>query len=267
MTGIERITSALGDGGRGRGPALMAHAVCGWPDLPTSARIFAALARGGAGLIEAQLPFSDPSADRPAIVEANCTALAAGTTTESSLALLGELRRTTGLPILVMSYLNPLLAYGLDRLLGRMVDLGLDGLIIPDWPDDEPELCLAEKCQTLGLALVPLIAPTTDLARAGKLARASNSPFVYAILRLGVTGRETAIDTPAQERLRALQKATGLKVAAGFGLRQRAQVTALAGSADCAIVGSALLGAAKAALLEGRDPAKAVRDLVAELAG
>ena len=262
MTGIDRISRVFE---KGRGTKLMAHAVCGYPDMAASARILGTMASAGADLIEAQLPFSDPSADGRSIVEANYSALRAGSTTAACLSVLEDLRRKTKTPILVMSYLNPILACGVDALIERLVDSGLDGLIIPDFPDDEPELRLAEKCADVGLALVPLIAPTTSLERASALARDSASPFLYAILRLGVTGRKTELDSSSFERLATLKASTGKYIAAGFGIRERAQIEALSGVADCAIVGSALVDAARIAAAEGRDPALAVGSLVRQL--
>jgi tryptophan synthase alpha chain len=271
MTGIDRIARTF------EGPRrikLMAHAVVGYPDMRSSALILAAMAASGADIIEAQLPFSDPSADGKAIVDANSAALSAGSSTEACLAALESLRAKTEAPILVMSYLNPLLAYGIDKLVERMARSCLDGLIVPDYPDDEPELALAEKCSGAGLALVPLIAPTTSLERATALASASASPFLYVVLRLGVTGRKTELDSACVDRLWALKKATGKFVAAGFGIRERGQIEALAGgkngaggegAADSAIVGSALVEAARCAIEEGRDPAIAVGELVRKL--
>jgi tryptophan synthase alpha chain len=255
IAGIDRIARRFGSGD---GIKLMAHAVCGYPDMATSARILAAMSASGADLIEAQLPFSDPSADGPSIVAANHAALRARSRTEACLATLEGLRARTEAPILVMSYLNPILAYGVDALVARAVRSGLDGLIVPDYPDDEEEYGLAGKCTAAGLALVPLIAPTTGIDRAADLASASASPFLYAVLRLGVTGRKTVLDGPSLDRLAALRARTGRFVAAGFGIRERSQVEALRGHADCAIVGSALVDAAREAIESGADPAAAV---------
>lgn len=279
MKGVERLGEAFT---ARAGIKLMTHAVVGYPDMAASARILRAMVDSGSDFIEAQLPFSDPIADGPSIVEANHVALRAGSRTESCLSLLANLREEVSIPILVMSYLNPLLAHGIDAIVTRIADLGLDGLIVPDWPDDEPELGLGEKCEKAGLALVPLIAPSTSLDRAKRLALASSSPFVYAVARLGVTGRRTDFETRMLERFSALGKATGRYVAAGFGIREREQVELLEGRADCAIVGSALVDAARSALhgssprsaqpAETReapagDPAEAVARLVRSLAG
>jgi tryptophan synthase alpha chain len=269
MTGVDRIARAFearaAEGEGSRRIKLMAHAVVGFPDMETSARILAAMAASGADILEAQLPFSDPSADGKSIVEANYAALRAGSSTATCLEELEALRKRTEAPILIMSYLNPLLAYGIDALIARMRKAGLDGLIVPDYPDDEDELALAEKCAAAGLALVPLIAPTTSYKRAQNLAAATGSPFLYVVNRLGVTGRKTELDSPSIARLSRLKKTAGKYIAAGFGIRERAQIEALEGVADCAIVGSVLVDAARSAFETGLDPAEAVAGLVRSL--
>ncbi len=264
MTGVDRITRDF-DGLGGR-IGLMTHAVCGWPSMEASRRILLSASRSGADFLEAQLPFSEPSADGPLIVKANHEALLAGSSTAAALAMLAALRRVCGTPILVMSYLNTLVSRGIDSVLEQMSEAGLDGLIVPDYPDDELEFELAEKCERSGIAFVPLIAPTTGLGRAASLASASNSPFVYAVLRLGVTGRRTELGVEGLAALDAMRSRTGKKVAAGFGIAERSQIEALSGHADCAIVGSALVARVDAALASGEDPAEAVASFVASLA-
>jgi tryptophan synthase alpha subunit len=263
MSGIDRLARAF----EGPGIKLMAHAVCGYPDRSASSRILRAMASSGADIIEAQLPFSDPSADGRAIVEANHAALRSGSRTSSCLESLEEMRRATEAPILIMSYLNPILAYGPEDLVERAARSGIDGFIVPDCPDDEHEPDLRGLCRRSGLAFVPLIAPATSLERARELAETSLSPFLYVVTRLGVTGRRTDLDARGLERLTRLREATGRFTAAGFGIRERAQVEALEGSADCAIVGSALVDAARGAAESGGDPAAAVGKLVRALKG
>ncbi len=157
--------------------------------------------------------------------------------------MLARLREETELPILVMSYLNPVLAFGPRRLAAFMAERGLDGLIVPDCPDDEPEYRLPGIAGEAGLAFVPLVAPGTSPERARLLADRAPSPFVYAVLRTGVTGRNTEVTREGARRLAELRRVTGRFVAAGFGIGTRAQVESLAGFADCAIVGSAGIAA------------------------
>lgn len=265
MTGVDRLLHTFRKGRPGTMPLLMTHAVCGYPDLATSERLMMAMLDSGSDILEAQIPFSDPSADGPAIVAANHAALASGATTADCLAMLARLRERTEKPILVMSYLNPLLAFGIGRLADFMSAAGLDGAILPDCPDDEPEYRLPELMAGAGLAFVPLVAPSTSLARARELALAASSPFIYAVLRLGVTGRSTKITGEARRGLAALREATGRYVAAGFGLGERSQLEDLAGCADCAIVGSAALGVFDRAVAAGKDGVEAVGSFVAGL--
>lgn len=264
MRGIERIEGVFSGA---PGLRLMTHAVAGYPDLDGSRAIMAAMAAGGASIIEAQLPFSEPSADGPLIIEANHAALRGGATTRASLAMLAELRRSIATPILAMSYLNPIFAYGVEAFVAALVEAGIDGAVVPDLPDDEPDPPLGRLFAEAGLALVPLVAPSTSIERARDLAQASASPLVYVVLRLGVTGRRTEIDVAARARLAALGEATGKRVAAGFGIRERSQIEGLRGSADCAVVGSAILATIKRAVEEGRDPAGAAEALVRTLVG
>ncbi|MEI6876259.1 MAG: tryptophan synthase subunit alpha [Spirochaetota bacterium] len=262
MKGIDRISGVFTPD---RKIALMAHAVCGYPDMEASREVMAAMAQAGAAIIEAQLPFSEPSADGPLIIEANHAALRAGATTKACLRMLAALRKETSAPILAMSYLNPIFAYGPEAFTRALVEAGLDGAVVPDLPDDEPDPPPQRLFAEAGVGLVPLIAPSTSLERARELAAASSSPLVYVVLRLGVTGRRTEIDAAARKRLADLHQATGKRVAAGFGIRERSQVEDLAGSADCAVVGSAVLAEIRRALESGRDPAEAARSFVAGL--
>lgn len=264
MNGIARIRTVFSSGTAIR---LMTHVVGGYPTLALSKDILLMMAREGADLIEVQLPFSDPSADGPLIVEANYAALAQKVNTEAVLSMLAEVRAHTSVPLLVMSYVNPLYAYGIDRLIARMVEIGLDGLIVPDYAPDEPELGLIEKADAAGLAFVPLIAPGSSPERAKFLADISDSPFVYAVLRMGVTGRKTELGSDITAYLSMLKKATGKYVAAGFGIRERDQMLALAGHADCGIVGSALIGVIKDTMAQGGDVKIKAQVFIRQLAG
>ena len=264
MNGIDRIAQVFRDNTTVR---LMTHVVGGYPDLSTSKELLLMMAREGADIIEVQLPFSDPSADGPLIVEANYRALAQGVTTSQVLNMLAEVRTQTDVPLLLMSYLNPLFVYGIDALIAQMVDIGLDGLIVPDYPADEPELCLIEKANEANLAFVPLIAPATSLERATWLAGLSRSPFVYAVLRLGVTGRKTEISAENCAWLSSIKQATGKAVAAGFGISDRSQIMALSGAADCGIVGSGLLRVIKNAAAAQAPILPAAKEFIRSLAG
>jgi len=228
MTGRERIGKIFAQ--RGARTLLMTHAIGGWPDEATSEAIVRTMLAEGADLVEIQVPFSEPAADGPAIVAASHEALAGGMTTARTLALIGRLRRGAGAKaLLVMTYLNPVLAYGEEAFVRDAVTAGVDGLIVPDCPLDEisplPELAAAA-----GLAFVPLVAPATSDRRIAEICARFVSPFVYAVLRLGVTGRATGIDAATRAYLERVARAAGRGVAAGFGIRERGQIEALAGA-------------------------------------
>lgn len=234
MNGIERIEKVFAKPGM----KLMTHVVGGYPDLATSERVVLAMTKNGADLIEVQLPFSDPSADGPAIVHANYGALAAGIKTADVLAMIARIRKQTDVPLLVMSYLNPVVAYGEKKIIDELLSIGADGFIIPDCPVEERESSFIGMCNEASLAFVPLVAPSTSPERMSELAASSRSPFVYAVLRLGVTGRKTELGTEELSYLESVKKNTGRHVAAGFGIADKSQIDALSGHAGCAIIGS-----------------------------
>jgi tryptophan synthase alpha chain len=250
MTGMERIRQAIG---AAPDPGLMAHVVAGFPDLETTERLILLMAARGAAMIEVQLPFSDPTADGPVIVEANVAALANRTTTRQVLAMLARVRQKSAVPLLIMSYLNPLYAFGLEAFLEEMVVIGLDGLIVPDCPPEEDRLGLPALAAARGIAFVPLIAPGSTEARVREICALTESPFVYTVLRLGVTGRRTELDAEVKAYLDMVARISGRHQAAGFGIRDREQLAALQGHARIGVVGSALIRVLQEAGAAGRD--------------
>lgn len=254
MNGIERIEHAFSGGGI----KLMTHVVGGYPDIATSERIVCAMADNGADLIEVQLPFSDPSADGPAIVYANYGALEAGVKTKDVLAMIARVRKKTNVPLLVMSYLNPIVAYGVGRMIADVMDAGADGFIVPDCPIEEKESGFIAKCNAASLAFVPLVAPSTSPERMSELAAVTVSPFVYAVLRLGVTGRKTELGADAFSYLDTVRSRTGRRVAAGFGIAEKGQIAALGTHADCAVIGSEITRRIGRAVQEKKDPAEEI---------
>ena len=185
MTGIERIAEAFESArASGRRAALMPYLMGGFPDLDTSREIGLEYARAGADLIELGVPFSDPLADGPVIHAADTAALRAG----ANLPRVIEVARAIAehVPVVVMCYVNPILARGLERFADELLEAGASGLIVPDLPLEEATDVL-RACDERGLALVPLVAPTTTaerLARIGAQARG----FVYAVALTGTTG-------------------------------------------------------------------------------
>jgi tryptophan synthase alpha chain len=251
--GAEAIAAAFA--ARAGRAALMPYLMGGYPDVAGSLAIGTAYADGGADLVELGVPFSDPLADGPVIHAAGTRALASGSTVADVLAVGRELARR--LPVVVMCYANLVLARGVERFAAELAEHGVSGLIIPDIPLEEAPSLLA-ACDAAGVALVPLVAPTTSderLAQIGARARG----FLYTVSVAGTTGEREALDpTAIIARARAH---TAVPVALGFGIStpEHARAAAAAG-ADGVIVGSRLVRAA------GEGGAGAVRGLVEEFA-
>ncbi len=227
----------------GRG-ALMPYVMAGDPDLATTEAVLAASLAAGADIVELGIPYGDPLADGPTIAASAQRALDAGTTIDAALAAIAPARARSGstAPIVVFSYVNPIVQYGLDRFADALVAAGVSGAIVPDVPVEENAM-LRDAFDRRGLALPLLVAPTTPPERAATIARASRG-FIYVVSRLGVTGARREPDfawiAATVERLRAV---TATPLAVGFGIATPAHVGRVLASADGAIVASALIDA------------------------
>jgi tryptophan synthase alpha chain len=256
-TGVDRIAAAFA-GAAGRA-ALMPYLMGGFPDIEASIRIGEAYADGGADLVELGVPFSDPLADGPVIHAAATKALAAGARLHDVIGVGARLAQR--LPVVLMCYANPMLARGVERFADELAVAGLSGLIVPDLPLEEAPAVL-EACDAAGIALVPLVAPTTPedrLAAIGARARG----FVYTVSVTGTTGERGAAASGTADLLARVKACTGVPVALGFGISTPAQAAAAADAgADGVIVGSRLVRAAA----EAEDPAAEVHGVVAALA-
>jgi tryptophan synthase alpha chain len=260
VSGIERIAEAFESArADGRRAALMPYLMAGFPDLDRSREIARAYVEGGADLIELGVPFSDPLADGPVIHAAGITALAAGANVADALSVVREV--AADVPVVVMCYANLVMARGLERFVEMLISVGASGLIVPDLPLEEAPATLA-ALDSRGLALVPLVAPTTPddrLAQIGARARG----FLYTVSVTGTTGERSANDRGLAEVLARSRANTEVPVAVGFGIGTPEQASAAADAgADGVIVGSRLVRAAS----ESSDPAAAVRTLVAGFA-
>ena len=257
-TGIDRIAQAFV--ANGKRAALMPYLMGGFPTLEESSRIGLACVQAGADMLELGVPYSDPLADGPTIHEAGTHALAAG----ASLAGVLEVARilAPSVPVVLMCYANMVLAPGADAFVERLSQTGASGLIVPDLPFEEaPEVLAA--CDARGIALVPLAAPTTPperLATIGARARG----FLYTVSVVGTTGERATLSDRFAETVARAKASTVAPVALGFGIStpEHALQAARAG-ADGVIVGTRLVRAAA----ESGDPASAVGEVVAELAG
>lgn len=255
--GAERLRAAFA--GHGRRAALMPYVMGGFPTVEESIAIARACAAAGADVIELGLPYSDPLADGPVIHEAGTRALAAG----SSVAGVLEVARAVApsVPVVLMAYANMVFAPGAEAFAQRLARTGACGLIVPDLPEGEEEEVLA-ACTAAGLALVPLVAPTTTDERM-RLIGARAQGFLYAVSVVGTTGERQALSDTFAELVARARAATSVPVALGFGISSPEQALAAAqAGADGVIVGTRLVRAAA----ESEDPAGAVGALVGEFA-
>jgi tryptophan synthase alpha chain len=241
-------------------PGLVAYITCGDPDLATTRDIAVSAIDSGADVVELGVPFSDPVADGPVIQRASERALRNGTTLSDVLRLAREVRaqrRDAGL--IIFSYLNPILRFGLERFCAAAEDAGVDGALVTDLPVEEAQEYLAHM-RRRELATVFLAAPTSTDNRLRRIA-AESSGFVYAVSRTGVTGTRQELATDARQLVSRLRRFTKLPIAVGFGISTAAQVAEVAEFADAAVVGSAIVQAVEEAAPQGRAP-QAVAELV-----
>jgi tryptophan synthase alpha chain len=237
VTAIESVFARL----RARGErAFIPYFCAGDPSLAATAELIEAAAAQGADLIEVGLPFSDPLADGPTIQRAGARALAGGVSFYRLLPVLAEVSGRVSVPLVVMTYVNPLHRYGLDAAARDLAKAGVAGLIVPDLPVDESGP-LARATRAAGVDLVGLAAPTSGPVRLRRIARESRG-FVYLVPVTGLTGERAELPPDLVRLIRDLRAVTTKPVCVGFGISTPAQVAAVVRHADGAIVGSAIVG-------------------------
>jgi tryptophan synthase alpha chain len=251
---VSRIDAAFAS--HGKRAALMPYLMGGFPDLDTSVAAGLAAADAGADLIELGIPFSDPLADGPVIHAAATAALERGVTPHGVLEACRSVSERV--PVVLMVYANVILAGGAEKFALRAAAAGASGLIVPDLPHDEAD-GLREACDAEGLALVPLVAPTTTDGRLERIG-ADARGFVYAVSLMGVTGERNELPPGLVDMVGRVRASTEVPVAVGFGISTGEQAAAVAEVADGVIVGSRIVRAAE----EGG--AEAVGSVVRELA-
>ena len=237
MTRIEKRFAQLRQQGR---KAFIPFITAGDPTLAVTRDLIFALDKVEADIIELGIPFSDPIADGPVIQRATERALANRVTVRDVLQLVKEVRKQSEVPLLIMSYLNPLLSYGLEKLARDAAACGLDGVLASDLTVEESER-FTSIMQAAGLNTVFLAAPTSSPERIRKIASASTG-FLYAVSRTGVTGEQQELATDLRDFLMTLRKLTDSPVAVGFGISRPEHVKAVWAEADGAVVGSAIVG-------------------------
>jgi len=217
-------------------PIFMPYFPLGYPDLDTSINVIEAMAKNGADLMEIGLSFSDPLADGPVIQRATQIALEKGITVRKSLEAVKELRqRGVDIPLILMGYYNPMLAYGLEEFVRDAIEADVDGFIIPDLP---PEEAAEFERVANNHPLIRMLAPTTPPERMEMVARNANG-FVYLVSVTGVTGARTSLSSELGDLIKRVREHTSAPVCVGFGIGTPEQAKEVGGLADGVIVGSA----------------------------
>ncbi|GAA0414751.1 tryptophan synthase subunit alpha [Leifsonia naganoensis] len=256
---MSRVADTIAQRNREAGGALIGYLPAGFPDLQTSIEAAVALAENGVDVIELGLPYSDPVMDGTVIQAATQQALAGGFRLRDGFTAVREITKRADIPVLVMTYWNPVLQYGVDRFADDLAAAGGAGLITPDLIPDEGAEWLAAS-ERAGLDRVFLAAPTSTDERLRKTVEASRG-FVYAVSTMGITGARSDVDAAARTLIGRLREAGATSACVGVGISTGAQVREVLEYADGAIVGSALVKA----LADGG--VEAVARTAAELAG
>ena len=236
MTRIGRRFEDLRKVGR---TGFVAYIAAGDPDLNTTHQMVLELDRRGVDVLELGVPFSDPLADGPVIQEASQRALAAGATLEGVLSMVADVRAETEIPIVLMTYYNPIHRYGVERFVKRAADVGVDGVLMLDLPPEEGGDYEAQMDEH-GLDTIFLVTPTTRDDRM-KLIASHTKGFVYYVSRTGVTGERDSLADEIQNKVSAICRYTDMPIAVGFGISTPEHVSEIARYADAVVVGSAIV--------------------------
>lgn len=218
--------------------AFIGFLTAGDPSLDKTEEFILAMEQAGADLIEIGIPFSDPIAEGVVIQDANIRSLSGGTTTDKVFAMVESVRKKTEVPLVFLTYLNPVFHYGYERFFARCQEAGIDGIIIPDMPYEEKGE-LEPFAKAHGVDVISLIAPTSE-QRIGEIAQ-NGSGFLYIVSSMGVTGMRSQITTDLDGILAAVKRASDLPAAVGFGINTPEQAAKISRIADGVIVGSAIV--------------------------
>lgn len=240
-----------------RGAAFIPYVTVGYPDVAATMEVVPLLAKNGADMVELGIPFSDPLADGVTIQQASFRALENGVTPARCLEVARAVRRQVEIPLIFMSYFNPLFSYGLEAFCAESARAGVDGLIVPDLPPEEAAP-LEESAARHGLDLIYLLAPTSTEERIGQVARRSRG-FIYLVSVTGVTGARETLPPELAEFVARVRKFTAKPLCVGFGIATPEQAAEVAKIADGVIIGSRLVQ-----LMGSRE---SWQPLVAEFAG
>lgn len=220
------------------GKAFIPFITAGDPNLEITEELVYEMAAAGADLIELGIPFSDPVAEGPIIQAADDRALSAGFTTDQLFDLVKKIRLTCDVPLVFMTYANPVFRYGTEKFLGRCKEVGIDGLIVPDIPYEE-RMEIKPFCEAYGITLISMITPTSKERIRRIVAEAEG--FVYCVSSLGVTGIRSEFAANLKEMIDTVKEVKEIPCALGFGISSKEQVAELSGLCDGIIVGSAIV--------------------------
>jgi len=261
QTGTDRITAAFKQAYRKQTAALMPYFTLGYPNAETSLDIIEAIAPYS-DLLELGVPFSDPLADGPTVQHSTQVSLENGTTTAKCLEMVRELRqRGVQTPVMLMGYVNPILAYGEANYVRDAAAAGADGFIVPDLPPEEAEEFDALTAES-GLSLIQFLAPTSNQSRINRVTARARG-FIYLVSVTGVTGARSQVRTDLAAFVNRVRGQTAEPLAVGFGISNPAQAAEVGQVADGVIVGSALINAVNA----GADKVEAAVQFVKSLQG
>ncbi len=220
------------------GKAFIAFVTGGDPDLETTEKLIYAMEEAGADLIEIGVPFSDPIAEGIVIQEANERALSAGCTTDKLFEMVAKVRQKVQVPLVFLTYINPIYTYGKDKFMSKCKETGIDGIIVPDLPYEEKEE-LEPDCLKYGIDLISLVAPTSN--ERIKMIAGQAKGFIYCVSSMGVTGVRSEIKTDINAMIQLVRESTTVPCAVGFGISTTEQAAKFAALSDGAIVGSAIV--------------------------
>ena len=254
---MSRITSVFKQAGH---TALIPYITVGYPSIEATLKAVPLLASSGCDIIELGIPFSDPLADGVTIQKASFQALQSGVTPKVCLEVARQLSSEVDIPLVFMTYFNPIFSYGLEQFCRDCADSGIDGLIIPDVPPEEGAK-LEASCQKRGLDLIYLLAPTSTEERIRLVAERSQG-FIYLVSLTGVTGARNNLPTSLEAFVSKVSKAATQPLCVGFGISTAEQAGQVAGIADGVIVGSRIIQ-----LMEIEDNFSSLGSFVSELRG
>ncbi|MCL2865912.1 MAG: tryptophan synthase subunit alpha [Lachnospiraceae bacterium] len=239
--------------------ALICFITGGDPDIETTEKLIVAMAEAGADMIEIGIPFSDPVAEGLVIQAANARALENGCTVDELFAMVKRVRGKVAIPLLFMTYMNPVFVYGKERFMKKCQECGIDGIIVPDLPFEEKEE-LADVCKQYEITPISMIAPTSE-DRIEKIAKEAQG-FLYCVSSLGVTGLRSEIKTNVKGMIEKVRRVSKIPCAVGFGISTPEQAKEMLAVTDGVIVGSAIV---KVVAEYGKESVEKVEKLLREI--